>query len=392
MPKYPMVQKTIKGKAVTQRDFRNAIIEIVRLRGEVKPIDVAHDLGREWVKPNASGLIGQTMANLTKAKILQKNDAGFYTLAPGYIIRGTGGYEDALEDVLVYMGGIARTRDLLESMDVRPRRGNEAAYSHTDYRSIFHTLKKSKRFRRYYKKGVWGLPWPKLLTLPLTGAWAEFLHLRGVIETGPEFMRKNGYTPELHAQTREHWLNVGVTFANLRDRHHESVETLLTDPAVRTAVQVIYNVSRGVKDAANHSIQALAEIEAAEAGTPSDLNLIDAVKQREMPHILEHVYTAFEQGSPSTHRAAPVILYRSVAAHFNVCPILLSHGMILKIPPNDDHGDLSELEIQLDYEAAVLEDQSLADYAISEEGVDEDGVLKFKEVEPAALVVEQETS
>lgn len=120
MSRYPVHPKTIRGTAVTQREF---LVEIVRIISDhpqgLNAEGVATLLGSEWQNTEALRVLRQTLINLAQRQTLSRLEKGVYALHHRYVHRGVSRGHLAEMEILHLVrenGGVIRPRDLLREM------------------------------------------------------------------------------------------------------------------------------------------------------------------------------------------------------------------------------------------------------------------------------------
>lgn len=184
MPRYAQVEKRVRGKRLTQREFRKLIVEKIAALQEhhnvkgVRARQIAEALcDPAWVEPANLQLINQTLVNLKAQHILLSEERGLYGVNAAKIEMGLDQqdeYEIMMGDVLEKHGGFCTAKDLLDGIGAERGDGT--------WTIAYKVLASSEVIRKDYaiaRPGLYNLSPERLANLPLMGKWARLQFLYG---------------------------------------------------------------------------------------------------------------------------------------------------------------------------------------------------------------------
>lgn len=385
MPRSPTLEKTLHGKVVTQDDFKTAIVEALDKLPDSsgRAADVAPFLGAEWAEADARKVLNQTLLNMHSGGLLARveGERGLYQVRQ-QARRGvsmTRKTEYAILKIIRAEGGFARWRDIMEGLDLRPQgkdlrkarewqrrkeTGNlsvgeilDAARGlktmHVDdvrdtgqYRQITRLLAKSELIRQdLLVPGLYNIPMAEIHQMPLRGRWVGQM---------AKWTRHNRFPSEARSNDMT-WMDerdvfferVGASFKEVREGAGAEREDLIAGNRKLADALLQTGTARRVKSklAEEWALETQAEVEAMVGrGAPvEDINeyrasRIDSKQARSLAlTVLEYFEDGVEMATGervgvNIHLNAPLSLYTTFADQFEVCPVLLSRGVIFTAP------------------------------------------------------------
>lgn len=334
------IVKFLNGKPVTQQEFRDAIAEAIASRGKAKPIQIAHDLEMVTSK-EGKHIVAQQMINMVRQGWLSRDDSGLYSLSPAYDARIGRSLEAAVVDVIQSYGGFATWSEIMEGFDTLPSANK--GHRHLGGRGngsqgrILSVMKGSKKIVRhlYWAKfsSVWCLSWDILLKVPINGRAFEWLRITEYLDSGsPAGMTGEEAEEKMWEDVSDHFDRVGLAFREARMRFGMDEYDAVKDPTVRDAFKSMKKRVSSISRIVNDEIRLSAQNDAAALGQAKDEQLVERLRDLEAEKYPAHMLALFEAGNSMMHKNAPSALYHAYAAQFGLCPVMLSHGVVMKVP------------------------------------------------------------
>ncbi|AFU87843.1 hypothetical protein CcrKarma_gp326 [Caulobacter virus Karma] len=192
MPRGPLVEKYVKGKLYSQRQFRRLIIDTLRaildLPGYEKGArarDIADKFGDPaWVEAENLRLIAVTLNNLKTQGLVKQIERGLYKVNEAKVDLGLDQMEQTeqtIAEVLRAEGGYAKRRVIDREHDADSQSTDVKAGD--IQRTLTRVLMNSQRIQKAYGGMVYAfynLPQAELSLLPQMGKW---LHLQSAAAT-----------------------------------------------------------------------------------------------------------------------------------------------------------------------------------------------------------------
>jgi len=363
-----IIPKTIGGKAVTQTEFKEAIIVALHELGHAKPREVALQLGPEWSQNAAAGhRLAQTMSNMLRGGRLTVKD-GYYSVSVKHTSRFTrGSLEESVIETIRYFGGLARARDILEDFGARPAAHKDAftagGRGGGHARNIYRVLRESPRIVRYEGartnnalSAMWGLPWGKMLQEPLTGASFDFLAKGGfLLNSSLEGQGGRDREAALYERIKHHYEKVGAAFREAREAVDFDIDNVVANKEVRDQLEDIKNRGTTLTTRIYDEIRSEAERMARSANRGDDAAYVRQLREIENGNVHAYFLAYFERGDPMTHTCAHANFYRVFAKMFGICPASLSRGTVVPMlaPVESPEEDSAQSLIELTDLAAV---------------------------------------
>ncbi|UTC29786.1 hypothetical protein BAJUN_01560 [Bajunvirus bajun] len=359
MPRYPMVEKYVNGRLVTQRQWRKAVVDAIDAgppEGSTITM-IGERLGPAWVEPVNVPILSHTLQNFKRKGIVECPSRGVYRVVVNAVDVFTD-HENAILDSIRKRGGVCRWRDIADDFGVRNKDvpltiEQQANESDAAWRLRFDahepinfgirsmlvaTIAESDRIRQDFGvPGLYNLPYEELHALPMLGSWAIYMHRRAVMLLTPQGER---WDEELVGQmTNAHYKRVGAAFRAVRDLKYLDLETLVDD-------KVFIGILRQMADKSDVAVNDILREQKARIlsrhGIAFDSGIIPPEVTEELDDAREAAMNwksltipagllgAFEDGSPAVHRVAPADFYTEFCQSFvdGPDPVLLSRGIL----------------------------------------------------------------
>ncbi|HEY2007652.1 MAG TPA: hypothetical protein VGH23_01590 [Rhizomicrobium sp.] len=303
--------------AASTHPIKRAILAKLRHAGSASPKEIAEALGPEWQEKRNNARLRHILGRMTRRQLLVRQEAGRYTVAPGYEkeeLDARAGTEDRILAFLRERGGVASTGEIHRAVAGHMPNTEERTQENE---LVTRTLKES--FRQDFGYGRWNLNPEELDRLPLLGRWAD--HRIQV-----DWRRDKSPFETWQEARADLFLRVGEAFADARG--DLGVLEVASRPEVATILDAMTIRAPAVRAQALDDLRADVQAETGLEG----YRLGEAVRERKMTALMAHILITFEMGSVELHLAAPVELYTVCAALFGVCPVALSRGEVVFLP------------------------------------------------------------
>lgn len=347
------IEKRIRGRKVTQREYREAIIETLRLFGQTgaSGSEVAEEWGEPWTIPDNRLIINKTLINMADRGVLRKGSRrGRYLVNETRVAElGTSQGEATERQIINFMvsrGGFATLHQIADHFGVEvvddksdPDRDPYTSVRKRDpvYAAIETTLKRSKIIRRDFyphiqrasgdkrTRNYWHLSRDYLDLLPRTGYITGAL-IKCALNLGDASVDVDIATEAAFARI------ASVVVQTMEAKDLDYVKMAEVEPAFETIMRDwhrLYPADNRLKDLAEAK-EGVDEV--SETAFRIEQEFADAADGR--------LFQKFIDGEAAAHMSAPLEFYYALGRVLDLNATALSRGYIEPAYPSS--SEISE--------------------------------------------------
>lgn len=421
----PTLQKIVRGKRVSQREFRREVMAAIDAGGEEgRTIEqIADHLGEPWDQRDLRPILSHTLQNFKATGKVICPSRGVYVAAVAAVDIFTD-HENSILQVIRDHGGVCRWVDILDAYDVRnigrtrPKRAvanyPEGVTDHErllideeierDFQartevfelenprasSIPTTLRKviaqSTRIRQDFMQiGLYNLPLEELQGLPLLGRWLRKATVKTALGDRPPRDRDelNLTRDTIYDMVDQHFARVGAVFLTVVNARGATLADVATDETIRPHLmrlskdddllnQVLLN--QRIEVLRRHGLDPDAQ-HYDDAVTDALTNTREALMSADGDKLPIALMQAFALGEPAFHRAADTAFWVALADAFWLDAAALSRGIVWpKTEP--DHRPRPETHLKSEHhtlaDMAAEQRHRRAGFPVQVTGLDDD--------------------
>ncbi|AXQ68515.1 hypothetical protein HOT99_gp102 [Caulobacter phage CcrBL10] len=337
MPRYSVVDKYVKGKRLTQAQFRRLIVDTVGKVNALYPDSegararqIAEALGDPtWLEADNLQVLAQTLVNLRGQKHLHSPARGAYVVNKSRTDMGMDvpeQFERIFHETLVENGGFAQTKTLIAALRV-----DKGTYGE---RAAARVLAGSDLCQPHFTGSVWALrnlPPEELAHIPMLGRWVKLrlLYAYRMIMSAKNLKEVDDLA---EAEANRHFKRVGSAFRHVLDMiGADLVEEMPDMPLLEEAlVEMLEKHPNAgtLRVAATDPYETWgAEYARLKAKGWTDAE-IDDKRQSVLDGLLFTMFDWFCDGDPFAHAVAPIGFYTAFADFAGLDAAQLSRGIM----------------------------------------------------------------